>query len=218
MSMLRRQVAIEGGCGEMGYGDVGGIFSSKARTGAAEYQAFRKMHPGLPREQLSAMWHQHKMGGAMVGGFPGQRAAFKAIKGMNPRSSKKGLHTLYQAARDTYSAEHPEYRPKKRSGIRRTPVPAGLRPLYKEAVALSKMNPDCPPFVGTRRDNKDGTLSQLVHRLQRMEMKHGPEVVAEVVAQAVPASAAAIPEPEALEEILSELYGSALAGGRRRRR
>lgn len=223
MDMLRRQVAVEGGCGEMGYGESGGIFSAKARAGAASYQAFRKMHPGLPREELSAMWQRHKMGGAMVGGFPGQRAMFKYVREQHPHAGKEELHGLFEKERKLYAESYPGYVPKRRAATQGR-VPKSLQAKFTRARKLSMLNPDCPPFVGINRGRKSD-VDALLHRLERLEMKQEAAApVAAAVAKRVlgPSAAEALemvypeePNP-AIEEYLGEL-GLGLAGGRRRR-
>lgn len=66
LDLYQRQVSLGG----MATGGDGGLFSSEAKQGLADYRAFRAAHPGLPRAELSELWRMHKMGmgSALVGG------------------------------------------------------------------------------------------------------------------------------------------------------
>lgn len=162
MNLLQRQVNA-GGCS-----DNGGAFTSASRIGLSEYQNFRALHPGLSRDQLSAMWAAHKtggqLGGALLGGFPGQRAVYEQINRAHPMKSVR--RDYKKAARDQYDMEHPNWRAERalyvRPARRAPPRSKQAAALYKQMRAMSLANPACAPFGLSAAERADYTRLRAV--------------------------------------------------------
>ena len=151
MNLLQREVNA-GGCG----GPAGGLFTPQSRAALSAYQQFRAMHPGMPRAQLSAMWHAHKtggsmggrLGGALLGGFPGQRQVYAAIDAreinkQNRKIDKRAARAQYDAANPGWKAQRALYVPQRPRAPARSKAASAL---YKQMRALSMANPVCVPF------------------------------------------------------------------------
>ena len=103
---------------------TGGLFSAAAQAGRMEYQEFRRMHPGLPRAQLSQMWKAHKMGmmgSALVGGARkprGMRKGSAHVGGYSDMTPMKG-RALVGGARKPKGVRHCMREVREPSGLMR---------------------------------------------------------------------------------------------------
>jgi hypothetical protein len=167
--MLQRQVANSGGCYD---GGEGGLFSPQARAGQHAYQVFRQQNAGLSREEMKHAWAAHKHGGALVGGrmgglragalmggFPGQRAQFAALKKQLDRvkypgekaadrrdAQRRAFAAEKQALTAQFDIDYPNWRLFQKP---RKSYPKGdkdTRALLKQIKAASIGRPDCEVF------------------------------------------------------------------------
>lgn len=168
-ALLQRDINA-GGCME-----GSGLFTQASRIGLSEYQNFRAQHPGLPRAQLSALWHMHKTGGGLqggrrlggarvggrpMGGFPGQREAFATIARAYPKSRATAKSLRAEAARpwkedqqyQQYLKLHKAYFPSRPKTAKRDKAAADL---WKRMRAMAMENPSCPPFGLRGKDKYD---------------------------------------------------------------
>lgn len=181
MSMLRKQVAVDGGCGDgmPCMGGSGGLFSSRSKAGLGAYQAFRAANPGLSRAELSVAWHRHKMGGmmtagALVGGYPGQRVDFAAVNEQYPPGEmyyKANRTAAKKQLRAAYLQAHPGWAPPVRSARAQaySRLPKAAKEAYKEARRNAAASGMCPPFVGA---TSAAELHAISERLRTMAMEH----------------------------------------------
>lgn len=151
--MLQREVNA-GGCDPKG-----GLLTLAARIGLSEYQSFRARHPGMSRAQLSAQWRRYKtggsqLGGALLGGYPGERKEFAQL---SPDLSKDALKATRKALRERYEERNPGWREEKAYYVK--PRAAGqtrgkqAAALYKQMRAYSSLQPQCPPYGLTARES-----------------------------------------------------------------
>jgi len=216
-ALLQKQIDASGGCG-----GTGGLFTPAAQIGLSEYQRFRAAHPGLSRADLSAMWAAYKtggslggelVGGALLGGFPGQKAVFDAIN--QQYATKSVRKDKKKAARATYDADHPGWRAERALYVR----PAKRAParskraadLYKQMRALSIANPGCAPFGLSAAERADYTrlravADQLGIPRSAVEIQQAAADAKRKAKAAARAEVAAI-SPDVMDAMLAEYLG-----------
>lgn len=127
----------------MSYYISGRGFSRAAVAGLQEYQAFRAMHPGLPRAVLSEMWKGYKAQQFEEAGVLGPKAPLAKL--LSAEEVTEALEALsFEEARQN----DPKY-------------------LHKELLNLSQHDPGCYPYGLTPQDF--GDIAKLQSTLARVK-------------------------------------------------